>query len=52
VKRDAVQLLDVPAPYARFDFGPLRGPTLTANGEGSRPENTEASSAASDVATA
>jgi len=37
VKRDAVQLLDLKAPPARFDFGPLRGPTLTANGVGAEP---------------
>lgn len=33
VKRDAVRLLDGPAPISRFDFGALRAPTLTANGE-------------------
>jgi site-specific recombinase XerD len=33
VKRDAVRLLDGPAPSARFDSGALRAPTLTANGE-------------------
>ena len=32
VKRDAVRLLDGPASLARFDFGALRAPTLTANG--------------------
>jgi len=37
VRRDAVQLVDLKAPPARFDCGPLRGPTLTANGMGAEP---------------
>lgn len=37
VKSDAVQLLDLKAPAARFDSAPLRGPTLTATGNGSEP---------------